>query len=207
MTFLKRNIRPVHVVLLTCLILFLLKTQELASLEREVAPALAALNLSKPGAFHNQTGIKAFLHEYMADPFGKAIGLSERQLQLCRQVSTMIPAYQSAVSWRGNALFVGLSTLLALAFHRYYSTAAGSQRFAELRNRVQLLIRRAAIAAAPMISKMQQRIGQKPAGATYSAVNNIIACPGCSQKLRVPAGKGRILATCSACGAKFECLT
>ena len=140
--------------------------------------------------------MNAFIRDYMADPFGKAIGLSEPQLQLCRRVSLLIPAYQSALAWRNNALWIALSTLLFLGLRRYTSNPA--YRFA-----AQAFLRRMAAKAEPMISKARQRAGM----ATPHAVHNIVACPRCPQKLRVPTGKGRIRVTCSACGTTFECLT
>jgi len=206
MTFLNRSLRPVAVVLGACLILFLLKTHELASLEREVAPAIAELNAAKPGTFHGRPGMDAFIRDYMADPFGQAIGLSVRQLQLCRQVSAMIPAYQSAIAWRSNALLIGLSTLLWLLFKRY-AAAHGGARFADYRYAAMLLLRRIAARMEPLIAKARQRVGSKRWGAAPHNVHTIVSCPRCPQKLRVPAGRGRIRITCSACGATFESWT
>jgi len=190
MTFFNRKIQPVAIVLAACLVLFLLKSHELSSLDREIGPALAELTPAQPA------GMNAFIRNYMADPFGKAIGLSERELQICRRVSLLIPAYQSAVSWRNNALFIGLCALLFLALRRYTSNPV-------YRNLAQAFLRRMAAKAEPLISKARQRAGM----AMPRAVHNIVACPRCPQKLRVPAGKGRIRVTCSACGTTFECLT
>lgn len=190
MTFFKRKIQPVAIVLAACLVLFLLKSRELSSLDREIAPALTELT-------HGQTvGMNAFIRNYMSDPFGKAIGLTEHQLQICRRVSLLIPAYQAALAWRNNALFIGLCTLLFLGLRRYTSNPA--YRYA-----AQAFLRRMAAKAEPFVSKARQRAGM----ATPHAVHNIVACPHCPQKLRVPAGKGRIRVTCSACGTTFECLT
>ena len=193
MTFFKRKIPPVAIVLAACLILFLLKSHELRSLDREIAPALAELTPTQP------LGMNAFIRVYMADPFGKAIGLSERQLQICRRVSLLIPAYQSAAAWRNNALFIGLCTLLFLGLRRYTSNPA----YRTYRNLAQAFLRRMAAKAEPFMTQARQRAGM----ATPHAVHNIVACPHCPQKLRVPAGKGRIRVTCPGCGTTFECLT
>jgi len=174
MTFFNRKIQPVAIVLAACLALFLLKSRELGSLDREIAPALTELTQGKT------LGMNAFIHDYMADPFGKAIGLSEHQLQLCRRVS----------------LLIGLCALLFLGLRRYTSNPA--YRYA-----AQAFLRRMAAKAEPFVSKARQRAGM----ATPHAVHNIVACPRCSQKLRIPAGKGRIRVTCSGCGTTFECLT
>ena len=190
MTFFNRKIQPVVIVLAACLALFLLKSRELGSLDREIAPVLSELTQGKT------LGMNAFIHDYMADPFGKSIGLSEHQLQLCRRVSLLIPAYQSALAWRNNALFIGLCALLFLGLRRYTSNPA--YRYA-----AQAFLRRMAAKAEPFVSKARQRAGM----ATPHAVHNIVACPRCSQKLRIPAGKGRIRVTCSGCGTTFECLT
>lgn len=37
--------------------------------------------------------------------------------------------------------------------------------------------------------------------------HEIIKCPSCSHKLRLPSGKGRIRVTCRECGNKFETVT
>ena len=190
MTFFKRKIQPVAIVLGACLLLFLLKSWELSSLDREIAPALSELT---DGQTH---GMNGFIRNYMADPFGQALELSAQQLQICRRVSLLIPAYQSAVTWRNNALFIGLSTLLLLALRRY--SADPNVRFA-----TQAFLRRMTAKAQPMIAKARQRAGR----ATAHAVHNIVACPHCPQKLRVPAGKGRIRVKCPGCGTTFECLT
>jgi len=206
MKFPTRAFRPVHVVLLACLVVFLWNSNELASIEREIAPALAELKAANPGAAHG-TGMDFFLREYMSAPFGKAIGMSERQLQLCHHVFTRIPAYEAALAWRNNALFIGFSTLLFLGFKRIFSPAGRKLDFYDLRNVALLLLRRITTAASPFLSKMQQRAGQKRAGAAPCAVHNIVTCPECRQQLRIPAGKGRIRVTCTACGARFDSVT
>jgi len=206
MKFPIRLFRPVHVVLVACLIVFLWNSNELASIEREIAPAIAELKAANPGTA-KKMGMDFFLREYMSAPFGKAIGLSERQLQLCHHVFTLIPAYQSALAWRNNALFIGFSTLLFIGFKRYFSPAGRKLDFYDLRNAALLLLRRISTAASPLLAKMQQRAGQKRAGATPCTVHNIITCPECRQQLRIPAGKGRIRVTCSACGARFDSVT
>ena len=190
MTFFNRKIQPGVIVLAACLALFLLKSRELGALDREIAPALTELTQGKT------LGMDGFLRDYMADPYGKAIGLSEHQLQLCRRVSLLIPAYRSASAWRGNALFIGLCTLIFLGLRRY--TANPAYRYA-----AQAFLRRMAAKAEPFVSKARQRAGM----ATPHAVHSIVACPRCAQKLRLPAGRGRIRVTCSACGTSFECLS
>ncbi|MCX6967577.1 MAG: hypothetical protein NTZ46_07320 [Verrucomicrobia bacterium] len=148
-----------------------------------------------------------FLREYMSAPFGKAIGMSERQLQLCHHLFTLVPEYQSALLWRNRALLIGLGILLFLGFKRYNSPGAHGLSFYDLRNSAQRYLRQFATAATPWVSKMQQRYEQKRAGAAPFAVHNIVACPKCGQQLRLPAGKGRIRVTCSACGTQFENVT
>ena len=200
--------RPVHAVLLASLLVFLWNSNELASIERESAPAIAELKAANPGGRDRSTGMDFFLREYMSAPFGKAIGMSERQLQLCHHLFTLIPAYQSALVWRNRALFLGLGTLLFLAWKRYASPAGRTLNFSDLRSSARSFLRRVATAASPLVSRMQERAGQKRTwGTTPRAVHNIVACPGCRQQLRVPVGKGRIRVTCSACGAQFESVT
>ncbi len=191
MIFFDRKIRPVAILLGACLALFLLKSRELNSLDREIAPALAELT-------HGQAyGVAAFSRQYMSDPYGKAVGLSQHELQLCRNLSSMVPAYQSAAAWRNNALFVGVCALLFFGFR--HVTSNQGYRFA-----AESLLRRMSEKTEPLIAKARQRAAAR---ATPHAVHNIVACPRCPQKLRIPAGKGRIRVTCSACGANFECLT
>ena len=206
MKFPLRSFRPVHVVLLACLLVFLWNSNELASINREITPAIAELKAANPGAGQG-TGMDFFIREYMSAPFGKAIGLSERQLQLCHHVFTLVPAYQAALAWRNNALFIGFSALLFLGIKRYVSPAGRKLDFYDLRNAALLLLRRIATAVSPLVSKMQQRVAQKRAGATPHSVHNIVACPECRKPLRIPAGKGRIRVTCPACGAKFDSVT
>jgi len=202
MTLFKRTVRPVHIVLAACLFLFLWESVQLAALEREAAPAMGELNPARRNAT-----LATFIHEYMGDPFGRAIGLDARQLQLCQRVSLMVPAYESASAWRSNAFFIGFFTLLSLGLKRY---AAPIQRWLNARGyrgTALRFLRRMAIFAGPVISKIQQRMGRRNAGATPHAVHSIISCPSCPQKLRIPAGKGRIRITCTECGTKFECVT
>jgi len=208
MKFVMPSFRPVHVVLVFCLIVFLWNSNELASLEREAGPALAELLAASPGTVHGgRPGMDFFIREYMSAPFGKAIGLTEQQLQLCHRLFTMIPSYQSALTWRNRALFFGFATLLFLGAKRYTSPGARGVTFQDLRNAVMRLRQRLAMAAGPLVAEMQQRAAQKRAGTTPRAVHNIVACPQCRQQLRIPAGKGRIRVTCTACGAQFENVT
>ena len=205
MKFSTRAFRPIHVVLVLCLIVFLWNSNELASIDRDIAPAIAELQASNPGG--KGAGMHFFIREYMSAPFGKAIGMSERQLQLCHHIFTRIPAYESASAWRNNALFIGLSTVVFLALKRKFSPGAKKLGFQDLRTAAQMLLRRWATAATPFVNRMQQRAAEKRTGATPSAVHNIVMCPECRQQLRVPAGKGRVRVTCSACGARFESVT
>ncbi len=199
--------RPVHAVLLAALLVFLWNSNELASIERESAPAVAELKASNPGGGQGRAGMDYFLHEYMSAPFGKAIGMSERQLQLCHHLFTLVPAYQSALVWRNRALLFGLGSLLFLALKRYVGPAGRKLHFSDLRNAALRYLRRIATAASPLVSRMQERAAQKRGWGAPRAVHNIVACPECRQQLRVPVGKGRIRVTCSACGARFESVT
>lgn len=207
MNFSMRSFRPVHVLLLASLILFLWNSNELAGIERESAPALAELKEANPNAGQGKVGMEFFIREYLSAPFGKAIGMSERQLQLCHHLFTLVPAYQSALLWRNRALLLGLGTLLFIGLRRYTSPAGRKLSFSDLRNAAVMFRRRLAMAASPLVAKMQERVAEKRAGATPRAVHNIVACPECRQQLRIPVGKGRIRVTCTACGARFESVT
>ncbi|MEI6560929.1 MAG: hypothetical protein WCO68_02475 [Verrucomicrobiota bacterium] len=208
MKFAMPSFRPVHVVLALCLIVFLWNSNELTSIEREAAPAVAELMATNPSSVHGgRPGMDFFIREYMPAPFGKAIGLTEHQLQLCHRLFTRIPAYQSALTWRNRALFIGLVGLVLLGWKRYASPGARGLSFGDLRNAATRYFRRLATAASPFVAEMQRRAAQKSAGATPRAVHNIVACPQCRQQLRIPSGKGRIRVTCTACGAQFEAMT
>ena len=208
MKFAMPAFRPVHVLLVLCLIVFLWNSNELASIERESGPALVELQAANPRAGQGgRPGMDVFIREYMSAPFGKAIGMSERQLQICHRLFTLVPGWQSALTWRNRALFIGLATLLFLGWRRYASPGARGLSFADLRHGFMRLRQRLAAAAGPVMEQMQRRAAQKRAGATPRAVHNIVACPECRQQLRVPAGKGRIRVTCTACGAQFESVT
>jgi len=198
--------RPVHAVLLAALLVFLWNSNELASIERESAPALAELQAANPGA-RQAAGMDYFIREYLSAPFGRAIGMTERQLQLCHHLFTLVPAYQSALTWRNRALLVGLGTLLFLGLKRYASPMRRNLNFSDLRHAAVLLRRRISEMTSPFVARMQERVAQKRAGATPRAVHNIVACPTCRQQLRLPVGKGRIRVTCSACGTQFESVT
>ena len=208
MKFVMPSFRPVHVVLVLCLLVFLWNSNELTSIEREAAPAVAELKATNPSAEHGgRPGMDFFIREYTNAPFAKAIGLTELQLQLCHRLFTMIPAYQSALTWRNRALFIGLATLLFLGWKRYASPGGRGLSFGDLRNAATRYFRRLASAASPFLAEMQRRAAQKRAGATPCAVHNIVTCPQCRQQLRIPSGKGRIRVTCTACGTQFESVT
>lgn len=204
MTFFNRKLRPAWLVLAACVALFLLKNHEAASWEREAAPALAALQSARPSS--KPLGLDSFRREYLSDPFGKAIGLSETQLRLCQQLTRITPVYESALHWRNQALLVGLLCGVWLAV---------SQRVLRGQSWQQAVLywrRRLAEKFVPWMTQIQQQAARKAAerggsGAAPHAVHNIVTCPSCSQKMRIPAGKGRIRVSCSACGTKFECVT
>jgi len=208
MKFAMPSFRPVHIVLVLCLLVFLWNSNELTSIEREAAPVVAELMSTNPSSVHGgRPGMDFFIHEYTNAPFAKAIGLTERQLQLCHRLFTMIPAYQSALTWRNRALFIGFTTLLFLGWKRYALPGGRGLSFADLRNAAMRYFRRFATVASPLVAEMQRRAAQKSAGPTPRAVHNIVACPQCRQQLRIPAGKGRIRVTCTACGTQFEGVT
>jgi hypothetical protein len=200
-----RGVRPVHVVLATCFIIFLLATSRISFWEHQAAPALAELRGGSAVGY----GISAFEREYMADPYGKAVGMSERQLQLCSQVYATIPGYESGVSWRNTSVYVALIALGYLAYQRYASRVKAA--FREARRKAQ----QAAMEA--MMQKMGgaaaeqfKRAGggaAKDSPVREAVVSNIVTCPSCNKELRVPSGKGRIRITCSSCGNKFETVT
>jgi len=199
---LKRKLKPVYVILATCLIIFLSATSGITQMERQVAPAIAELK----GSAHEGYGIAAFRREYLADPYGKAIGLSERQLQLCSQISTIVPAYESTSRWKNTALLGAVMALLFLIWQRWGVKAA--QIAQDLKRKLnlaatQLIWRRLIATASERLAKMQK--GSRPM--KEAVVRSIVACPSCRQELRVPVGKGRIRITCSACGNKFETTT
>lgn len=200
--FLSRALRPPYVVLMTCLLLFLSTTAEISSLERQAAPMIAELK----GTTTKGYGIDSFAHEYLADPFGKAIGLSEHQLQLCREIASFVPAYQANLRWRKLALWAGILTLLFLAYKKPGSRLAAI--VAELRRKlnmaaIQQIVREAKSQAARRFPQAQR----KATPMKGAVVSNIVRCPSCNQELRVPSGKGRIRITCAGCGHKFETTT
>ena len=49
--------------------------------------------------------------------------------------------------------------------------------------------------------------GRKTQSSPQAEAKVIVACPGCSTKCRVPAGKGAITVTCPKCGGKFKANT
>lgn len=199
MTFFNRPLRPAYVLLAACLLLFLWETSRLASLEREVASALAELEPGKPNV-----AMPAFIRDYLGDPFGKAIGLSQRQLQLCQQVSARVPVYEATVAWRNDALGIGLAVLFFLGFQRYRSRL----RLNDLQAAARRFLQRIALRMAPLIAEARRRVEQKRGGgATPVSVHDIVTCPNCAQKMRVPSGKGRLRVKCAGCGAQFECRT
>jgi len=200
--FLRRALKPPYVVLLASLLIFLSTAGTINRLERQAAPAITELK----GSAMEGYGIEAFLHEYLADPFGKAIGLSEQQLSLCSQVAALVPAYESSVKWRSTALLTGFFALLFLAYQKYglgwAASVAGWKRRLNLAA-TQLILRRWMASLAGRFP----RNAQNSAPIKKAVVHAIVPCPACHQELRVPSGKGRIRITCSACGHKFEATT
>ena len=201
--------RPL-VILAICLIVFLFKSSELASLERLVAPALAELDSSgRPPV----RGLDGFIHEYMANPFGIARELTDRQLQVCRQISVMIPAYESASFWRGASLRVAMIVVIFSAWRWWgrnawrFGNEGRRPGFAGYRDAARTMWRRASAQAGDYMAKAQRNIHSKRASEKAAVVSNIIACPECGRKLRVPAGKGRIRITCGGCNHRFETVT
>ena len=204
MKLFNRTLRPVHLVLIACAIVFAWNSNELASVEREIAPALTELTAATPGAVHG-SGMRYFIREYQADPFRVAVGLSSRQLQLCRQISASIPAYESARSWRNKAVGIGVLALLFLGLGRYLPAMKRGASSAEYQQAAWLLSQRLAMLKSRVLAKLPPWLLRKRG--TPHAVHSIVTCPSCSRKLRLPAGKGRLRATCPGCGTQFECVT
>ena len=200
--FLRRALKPPYVALLTCLILFLTTTSQISKLERQAAPLIAELRGMVPRGY----GIESFAKEYLADPFGKAMGLSQHQLQLCRQLAAFVPAYKTSLKWRNMALFGAFLALLFLSYQRFGSR--WRMILHEWKKRLQIaateaMNRKFMAAASERFSKMQRKSDPMKS----AVVHIIVSCPSCRKELRVPTGKGRIRITCSACGNKFETTT
>ena len=203
------GVRPHHVVLVTCLLIFLFADSRMTFWEHQAAPALTELHAGNPTA-PLTGGIKSFNREYLSDPFGRAIGLSERQLELCRHLSMIGRAYESAAMWRDTALATALIALILLARQKWGArlTFVLRELGRNLRLRIsQSILRRVMAQTGQRFSNMQQAVRQKRAPVKQAVVHNIVACPACPQKLRVPAGKSRIRVTCSGCGHRFETVT
>lgn len=208
MSFFRKPIRPAFVILALCLLVAVWKTTQIASMEREVALALAELQPSQPALTISQ-----FSREYLADPFGKAMGLSHRQLQLCQQLSARVPAYEAAGAWRNDAVFIAFVTLLYVLFQRYRARLPIDRWRAAGRGWFQRL----ALRMAPLIAEARRRAEEKRRGrasangasstAGSGTVYDIVACPTCGQKLRLPTGKGSLRVKCSGCRNIFECRT
>ncbi len=208
MTFFRKPIRPAYVILALCLLVAVWKTSQITSMEREVALALTELQPGQP-----PLTISRFSREYLADPFGKAMGLSHRQLQLCQQISARVPMYEAAGAWRNDAVFAAFVTLLYILFQRYRARLPIDRWRAGVRGWFQRL----ALRMAPLVAEARRRAEEKRRGkgapgggsapAGSGAVYDIVACPTCGQKLRLPTGKGSLRVKCSGCGNLFECRT
>ncbi|XHR30166.1 MAG: hypothetical protein ACFUZC_06320 [Chthoniobacteraceae bacterium] len=206
----KRPIRPAYLILALCLLLFAWKTSQLTSMHRELESALHELQPGKP------LTLDLFIRDYLSDPFGKAIGLSQRQLQLAQQISARVPGYESATAWRGDALGIAFITVLYLLFMRFRSRLP----LEHWRGAIRAWVQRLALRMAPLIAEARRRteeqrrgrpsggFGQSSrTGAASGTVYDVVACPSCGQKLRLPSGKGALRVKCSGCGAQFEART
>jgi hypothetical protein len=202
-----RSIRPAYVILALCLLFFVWKTNQITSMHRELESALRELQPGKP------LTMDLFIRDYLADPFGRASGMSPRQLQLAQQISARVPVYEAASAWRVDALGIALIAGLYLLFQRFQSRLPIDRWRGAFRGWVQRL----AIRLAPLIAEARRRAEEKrygrpaggsgPAGSASGAVYDIVACPQCGQKLRLPSGKGTIRVKCSGCGTQFESRT
>lgn len=204
MTLFRKPIRPAYVFLAVCLLLFAWKSAQLASMQREVASALAEL---QPGA--PPLTLEHFIRDYLSDPFGKAIGMSRRQLQLCQQVSARVPGYEASTALRNDAVFGGLVAALYLLFQRHRSRLPIDR----WRGAARGWARRLAVRMAPLLAEARRRVEEKrhghaaPGAAAAGTVYDVVACPACGQKLRLPCGKGALRVKCSGCGTVFDCRT
>lgn len=54
-----------------------------------------------------------------------------------------------------------------------------------------------------MTSKLRLRVGKEKKLMAQRKTHHIYTCPGCSQKIRVPKGKGKIEIECPKCHEKF----
>ena len=200
--FLRQALKPPYVALLTCLILFLTTTIQISKLEQQAAPLIIELKATARQGY----GIESFAKEYLADPFGKAMGLSQHQLQLCRQLASFVPAYETSLKWRNMTLFGAFLALLFLSYQRFGSRWTMILR--KWKQRLQLaateaMNRKFMAAAAERFSKTQRKSNPMKS----AVVHIIVSCPSCRKELRVPTGNGRIRITCSSCGNKFETTT
>jgi LSD1 subclass zinc finger protein len=208
MTFFKRSVRPAFIVLALCLLVFAWEWNQVASIRREVASSLAELQADQP-----PLTLDGFSRNYLSDPFGKAVGMSRRQLQLCQQLSARVPVYEAAVGWRNNALFLAIVTGLYLLFRRYRSRLPMDRWRLALRG----FFQRLALRLAPVMAEARRRVAEKRQGRSAAAtagsspsggtVYDIVACPTCGQKLRLPTGKGALRVKCSGCHTVFDCRT
>ena len=108
---------------------------------------------------------------------------------------------------------VGMGVLAAcilLAVFRLFSAnrarrAQENQRFLTMTTAVREFFRRprsAKTARAPR-ERRARRARKNP---TWSEIKHYkyLICPQCTQRLRVPRGKGRLIVTCTRCGNRFE---
>lgn len=54
-----------------------------------------------------------------------------------------------------------------------------------------------------MTSKLRSRINREKSMMAQRKTHHIYTCPGCSQKIRIPRGKGKIEIDCPKCHTKF----